>query len=102
MSSKRQLVFDDVVLKAIFLLEEEDGENEALVARLKDKVLWATFSYNTLHLGFSDNKKVTITKYDEYFKLGSSLDSLYEIDENYDTKMSIDRIYYYLNRIMNL
>jgi hypothetical protein len=102
MSSKRQLVFDDVVLKAIFLLEEEEGENEALAAKLKENVLWSTLSYNTLHLGFSDNKRVSITKYDEYFKFGSSLESIYEVEDSCDTKMSIDRVYYYLNRVMNL
>lgn len=93
---------DNLIIQRFFGDEEEYNENTRLYRQL-DRTLASITSYNrTSLLVFKNNVSVRIERKDfNEFNITISDPSFYQYNEDSSSKLSLDRVFYYLDYISN-
>ena len=94
---------DTDLFQAVCQVIEKEGEDEKLIEKLKKYCITIPEEFNNiLSLEFFNGFRCSISYKEDYFCLLLDYEDNYYIGESCLTKMSSDRIYYYLNSFINV
>jgi hypothetical protein len=93
-------IVDTDLFQAVFRMIELENESNYLVNRLLKKAKLTELSPNSFSLTFEGMKVVLVSDLEIYHLIGPKI--IYCNREDETTKLSEDRVYFYLNRILDL
>jgi hypothetical protein len=95
-------IIDAGLFQAVFQMIEKDNEDNRLFSRLEKKAIIKMTAPNTISIVFNCGVYAEIVNELDVFYLHTLLEGVYCNEEDCFTKMSVDRVIFYLNRILDL
>jgi hypothetical protein len=95
-------IVDTVLFQAVFQMVEKENEDSYLFSRLKKKAEIVAVGINSFLLKFQGDIEILITNDLDVYYLKTFADKVYCNGEDGNTKLSGDRVSFYLNRILDL
>jgi hypothetical protein len=90
------------LFQAVFQMVEKDEEEDRLVTRLRKVSKVKYLAPNVVQLSFINGWELQIINDLEVYYLCTDRPSIYCNDENFTSKLSSDRVSFYLNRVLDL
>ena len=97
-----QRIIDSELFQAIFQMVDKDNEDSYLISRLHRVAKVKEITNNSLQITFINGWKVILLNELDVYYLITDRISIYINDDTFTSKMSSDRIFFYLNRILDL
>lgn len=95
-------IVDTDLFQAVFQMVEKESEDSYLASRLKKNADILQLDANTFAIEFKDNTIISIKNDLDVYYLFSTKPNVYCNGEDSSSKLSGDRISFYLNRILDL
>ena len=90
------------LFQAVFQMVEKDNEDNYLLSRLKKKAEVLPVGIDSFIIKFSDTLQILLFKEIDVYYLDTYIPNLYCNGDTKETKMSGDRVIFYLNRALDL